>query len=227
MLSPDNIKIRYLRRARRGTIRILPDGSIRVTVPFGVAIESVNKFLLEKANWIEEKQKKLKKIQDIRKFQVIDGEFFEIYGERLQLKTIIGRGSAVLHENKLLLPVPLNKTHPEEYMNKLFIDWCKTQALKKIRERVEYYSRSLGLVPKSISMKNYKSRWGACSSKGDLIFNWQIIFFKPEHFDYVVAHELCHLKEMNHSERFYRMLDVLGFSKKKIHAEMRYLRNLI
>ena len=63
-------------------------------------------------------------------------------------------------------------------------------------------------------------------TKKDLIFNWQIIIMKENHFNYVVAHEVCHLKEMNHSLRFYKLLSQLGFEKNSIHSEMRYLKNL-
>jgi predicted metal-dependent hydrolase len=106
------------------------------------------------------------------------------------------------------------------------VKWYKLKALEKIEVSVAHYGSLLGVKSKSITLKNYKSRWGACSAKGDLIFNWQIITFNQNLFNYVVAHEICHLKEMNHSRRFYQLLEQLGFNKKEIHSQMRYLRNL-
>jgi len=71
-----------------------------------------------------------------------------------------------------------------------------------ITERVEYFSKKYNFYPKKITIKNNKTNWGSCSSKGNLNFNYRLIFLKPEEVDYVVVHELCHLKEMNHSKKF-------------------------
>lgn len=226
MLDNLNVEIRYLKRARRGTIRILPNSIVKVTVPFGVPESEIRKFLLSKSEWIIKKQQKLNLIQDQRKIKITNGELLPIYGQELQLKIIEGYGSAVQNENYLIVPVPKAEDEIEKYVKASLTKWYKIQAVKKIQERVIYYSNLLGLKPKSLAIKNYKSRWGACSSKGALIFNWQIIMFSQNHFDYVIAHELCHLKEMNHSKKFYQMLQQLGFQKNKIHSEMRYLRNL-
>ena len=77
------------------------------------------------------------------------------------------------------------------------------QALKVIPQRVAYYAPKVGVSYGKITIRNQKSRWGSCSSKGNLNFNCLLMLTPPEVIDSVVVHELCHRKEMNHSDRFY------------------------
>lgn len=77
------------------------------------------------------------------------------------------------------------------------------QALKVIPERVAYYAPKVGVSYGKITIRNQKSRWGSCSSRGNLNFNCLLMLTPPEVIDSVVVHELCHRKEMNHSDRFY------------------------
>ena len=77
------------------------------------------------------------------------------------------------------------------------------EAVKDIPERVRKYASIIGVTYGRITIRNQKSRWGSCSSKGNLNFNCLLMLAPPEHRDYVVVHELCHRKEMNHSKRFW------------------------
>ncbi len=77
------------------------------------------------------------------------------------------------------------------------------EAVKDIPERVKKYASIIGVTYGRITIRNQKSRWGSCSSKGNLNFNCLLMLAPPEHRDYVVVHELCHRKEMNHSRRFW------------------------
>ena len=91
-------------------------------------------------------------------------------------------------------------------VDKLTMDEIRTlaeQALKLIPERVKYYASLIGVTYGRITIRNQRSRWGSCSSKTNLNFNCLLMLTPPEVIDSVVVHELVHLKEMNHSERFY------------------------
>ena len=77
------------------------------------------------------------------------------------------------------------------------------QALKIIPTRVEYFARIIGVTYGNITIRNQKTRWGSCSSKGNLNFNCLLMLAPPEVLDYVVVHELCHRKQMNHSKAFW------------------------
>ncbi len=82
------------------------------------------------------------------------------------------------------------------------------QAAKEyIPKRVAYYAQLLDVTYATISIRDQKTRWGSCSSKGNLSFSWRLILAPPKVLDYVVVHELCHRKEMNHSPRFWALVE--------------------
>ncbi len=81
------------------------------------------------------------------------------------------------------------------------------KALKVIPKRVEYYAKIMGVTYGRITIRNQVSRWGSCSAKGNLNFNCLLMLCPAEVMDYVVVHELCHLKEMNHSKKFWSLVE--------------------
>jgi len=82
----------------------------------------------------------------------------------------------------------------------------KDEALNLLLERIEYFNQLYGYKYNKISVKNQKSRWGSCSRKGNLNFNYKILFLSEEARDYIVVHELCHLNEFNHSKKFWDLV---------------------
>lgn len=82
----------------------------------------------------------------------------------------------------------------------------KNQALAFVRERLEYFNRFYGFIYHRVSVKNQRTCWGSCSKKGNLNFNYKIIFLPPALADWIVVHELCHLKELNHSKKFWSLV---------------------
>ena len=93
---------------------------------------------------------------------------------------------------------------PAEMLTPAQIQELAEQALEVIPRRVAYYAPKVGVTYGKITIRNQKSRWGSCSSKGNLNFNCLLMLAPPEVLDSVVVHELCHRKEMNHSDRFYK-----------------------
>lgn len=84
----------------------------------------------------------------------------------------------------------------------------KRRALEVLTERVEHFSRIYGLAPTKIKIGRATTRWGSCSKSGVLTFTYRAIFLEPNLLDYLVVHELCHLKEFNHSLRFWKLVGV-------------------
>jgi len=83
---------------------------------------------------------------------------------------------------------------------------CQARAKKLINERLKYYNQFYNFVYHKISIRRQKTRWGSCSSNKQLSFNYKLFFLPIELVDYVVVHELCHLKEMNHGKKFWQLV---------------------
>src|SRR3989338_9320393 len=83
----------------------------------------------------------------------------------------------------------------------------KSNAFKLAKSRADYFSVEHNFSYKEISIRNQKTRWGSCSSKGNLNFNYGIVFLPAKLLNYVILHEMCHLKEMNHSKKFWRLME--------------------
>lgn len=92
---------------------------------------------------------------------------------------------------------------PEHFARKLG-DWLKAQARQDLEQQVQLHAARLKLSPKGITIRDQTSRWGSCSSSGQLNFSWRLVLAPPFVLDYVAAHEVAHLREMNHSPRFWR-----------------------
>ena len=221
-----NVQIKYRRKIRRVTLRVLPGKVIRVTAPHRLPQKDIKDFILRSKEWILKQHQFIEEKPPERHFEFKSEEKFTYCGQIYELKLIEGTHAITLQENFLILSVPKKYLSDKKYIERKLIRWYKMQAITKIHERVAHFTKLIGVKEKSVSIKNYKSRWGCCSSKGDLIFNWQIITFDSDLFDYVVAHEVSHLKEMNHSVRFYYWLSQLGFEKNKYNALMRSARNI-
>ena len=85
--------------------------------------------------------------------------------------------------------------------------WYRIRAKENIESRVKVFAAKIGESPNKVTIKAQKTRWGSCSSLGNLNFNWRLIMMPQKIIDYVVVHELCHLKEMNHSSTFWNRVE--------------------
>lgn len=101
---------------------------------------------------------------------------------------------------------------------------AKRPALALIKERLEYFNNFYGYKINSVKVKSQNSRWGSCSKSGNLNFNYQLIYLTPEQRDYVIVHELCHLKELNHSQRFWDLVEQTIPNYKEIRKGLKNIR---
>lgn len=96
---------------------------------------------------------------------------------------------------------PFARTNNAEYAK------LKEYARQFVNERIEKYNEYYGFKYNKIAIRNQKTRWGSCSSKGNLNFNYKVVLLPKRHADYIIVHELCHLKEFNHSKRFWALVE--------------------
>jgi len=128
----------------------------------------------------------------------------------LKIHTYPNKGSKLTYAFKTL-HIYINKTlsqkEREEEIKRLLINWYKEKALCIITHRIEKYLELIDFKPQEIKIRDHKIRWGSCTKDGKLIFNWRIIMAPISAIDYVIVHELCHMKEPTHSTRFWSMVE--------------------
>lgn len=188
-------KVTIVRSARRRSlgIQIMPDLSIRVSIPYFFPQNKVNQFLKDKEDWIKNAQRQLQ-LRNIKQ----DANEYLYLGKPYQLILRQNKKSIVELEDKLYVA-----SSSEKYVKTYLESWYKQQARKIILERVHHYAKLGGYTYKSVSLMSATTRWGSCSSQKNLNFNWKLIMAPLEVLDYVVCHELAHLLELNHSRNFW------------------------
>jgi predicted metal-dependent hydrolase len=109
--------------------------------------------------------------------------------------------------NPYLIYVPKSiKENKEEYIKAALEGWYRIRAEKIFAEKIRFYAEKLKVYPKRIVIKDQKTKWGSCSSKGNINFNFRVIMAPENIIDYLVVHELCHLVHMNHSSDFWNLV---------------------
>ena len=199
--------IRSKRRRKTISLLIKEDGRIAIYVPYHTPKGEIEKFIKEKQSWIVEKiSEKERSIKETRK-AFIPGEKFLYLGESYPLE--IGD----IHHKGLPLKLSFGKfILDKDYLERArdhFIHWYQREAQEKLEPRVRYFSNRLQLFPKGLKITSAKHRWGSCSRDNRLSFSWRIIMAPWSVIDYVVIHELVHIKEKNHSKRFWDFLEVI------------------
>ena len=109
--------------------------------------------------------------------------------------------------NDLHIGVP--EPHRRGAVRGLLLLWLKSRALEALTPRVAHYAARVSLPPPPLKLSNARSQWGVCMASGRLRLSWRLVHLDPELADYVVAHEVAHLVELNHSERFWALVEWL------------------
>lgn len=198
-------------------IHIDEDGQVIVKVPAFMKKDQIDHFVCQKAGWIREKVAMAVRVNQMKIIhRFAQGEPFLYLGKTYPLHisydTNVRRVCVSLGSESLLIQTPVID---HKNMKAAVLLWYRENAAKLFEQRISYYGLRLGTMPERIIVKEQKSRWGSCSSAREIRLNWKLIMAPAEIVDYVVVHELCHLKEMNHSPRFWRLVESLCPEYKK------------
>ena len=213
-ISHDGVVIPYkLRRSkrRRKTFQIsVNDAGVRVAVPYRTPNREVQAFLTSHAPWILKQLAKLEDRPAPKSF--VTGETMPYLGRNIGLtvkKRPITEAHVRLHQGSFLVDVPqsLEGEDLREEIKRAFLHWYLQRAKQRITEAVNlrWPSMKKGDKPQVI-IGNQKTLWGSCAADGTLRFNWRLVMMPPPLMDYVVVHELAHLKQRNHSPAFWKVV---------------------
>lgn len=175
---------------------------IRVVVPAGQPIDPES-LLTENAGWVLEKKRKYDEYRAAapdREF--VEGESFPFLGTDRFVR-VAEVSDASVKEDALVLPRSrVAAGSLKDALEKLY----REQARSHLHERVEFFADRMNVEPKKIELRNQRTRWGSCSVKKTLSFNWRLMMAPPEVVDYVVVHELAHLRVEQHTRRFWTLV---------------------
>lgn len=229
----NNRRIEYIlfQSPRKNVLfQALPEGITRVYAPKYMRLRDIDELVRQRADELAEMHRNMdhRLEEDRRSHPVSDGSTIVIEGIPHVLRLYPGRPvSGIIKGNEYHLTLPSPDSDPD--IRGAIRSTLSVRALERIRSRVNFYSPLIGVQPGRIAIRDQKSRWGSCSSKGNLNFNWKLIMAPPQVLDYVVIHELCHLLEFNHSPRFWqlvydRMPDYEAWKKwLKLHTDDLYM----
>ncbi len=199
------------RSSRRKTLSLIVEqGEVRVLAPSFVSRGDIDLFVQENTPWILQRvAHQQSQMQVYLQRNYISGETIPCLSHDLEL--VVERRAArkpILKNGRLYLSLPLRVTEDgrRDYLKEKLQQWYRSEALAWFSERVEHYQVLMNSQADSIRIKNYKAKWGSCSSGGELSFNWRLMLAPAEISDYVVVHEMCHLQEMNHSKVFWQLV---------------------
>ena len=205
--------LRVSTRARRLRLLVRPSSGgatdgLEVVVPRGVGITRVEAVLREKESWIV---RTLQRVADetarTAPAPLTNGRTLSFAGREIRLAVALGAAEGRVRAALLGGVLTLTVAMPEqEVIRAALVAWYRRQAKAIIAERLVHCNVAYGYAYGRVSIKEQKSRWGSCSRQGNLNFNWRLLLAPLSVLDYVVTHELAHLKEMNHSPRFWQVV---------------------
>ncbi|MDO9012050.1 MAG: SprT family zinc-dependent metalloprotease [Gallionella sp.] len=206
VLAGQHITYTLKRSARRRSIGLrINDKGLTVSMPLRASERWLNSVLQDKANWVLEKLEGWQ----TRKAQVLsmcDGEFIPYLGEQLTLRVQRSVFAAPACQYGDTLRVSVQDEGDAKNIEQRVSEWYRQQAGLLFAARVAHYAVLLNVAPRTIKLSTAKTQWGSCNARGTVRLNLQLIKFPLHLIDYVVVHELAHLREMNHSADFWKVV---------------------
>ena len=194
------IQIRKHRTSRRLVVRYQPlNKSLSLTLPQATSIKQGLHFVNEKRQWISNQ---LMQYSNIVTFS--DGQEIIVLGKNMRLEHVGGRGLVSEMEDALHIHGDI------EFMPRRVKNFLTQKLKSEIISLAQNFAAHLNIKIKSITLRDTSSRWGSCSHDGSLSFSWRLIFAPYEVMSYVVAHEVAHIREHNHSDSFWKLVEELS-----------------
>lgn len=197
------VRIRSDTNARRLTLRVRPaKRDVLLSVPVRVSRARALEFANQNVSWIHDKLTKLPPI-----IELIPESIIPIRGEHYRIIHVPeSRGTAWISHSSIDNKPALFVAGRAEHSRRRVKDFLFQLARSECTKSVAHYCKEIGKPPPRITLRDTASRWGSCSNKGELSFSWRLILAPPIVLDYLAAHEVTHLLELNHSERFWKIL---------------------
>ncbi|MDM8535947.1 SprT family zinc-dependent metalloprotease [Desulfobacterales bacterium HSG17] len=203
--------IRENPRTRRITIHVTPE-TMEVVTPPDTATSIIENFLNRKKQWVFNKIRNMEesvKKQSMQQPQIfMTGAKIPYRGRMMKIHVFVEkvRDISISYKNGFYITIPDLLKNSDNAVKYRLRNWMIKQVEKDCKAFVRYYSKKLDLVPKGILVKKQKNLWGSCTKQGIIHINRQLAFAPKQILEYVVVHEICHLKHRNHTDEFWKLL---------------------
>ena len=189
---------------RRSVALQIADGKLTVRAPVGVSVAEVNALIARKQSWITKhlSQTQVQHTSDWLKqgcVPLLD----QLLPFQVQTASVSG---VMLSDGSVIVSMSKRARPTDAKLRQLLTDWYKQQANTWFTERVTFWQREMNLTSAALTIGNWKTKWGYCKSNAELGFNWRLMMAPVWIADYVVVHELAHLRHLNHSEQFWQLV---------------------
>jgi len=207
LLGGQWVEYRFARRHRR-TIAITVDATgLSVSAPLNAAWREIDGFLSEKQDWILERLAEWAGVRRAAPVLGLCGDRLPVFGEPLVLEVDAGRAAVRRAGSRLHVSTPVPSACHRVVA--LLLRWLRAQALAALEPRTAAAAARLGRSAPAVGISNAERQWGTCNARGAIRYSWRLAQLAPSLADYVVAHEVAHLVELNHSKRFWRVVESL------------------
>ncbi|OQD59888.1 hypothetical protein MBBAR_1c02980 [Methanobrevibacter arboriphilus JCM 13429 = DSM 1125] len=194
-------------RSNRKTIaiKINADSSLEVKAPVNLSKNKIDEFVNSKEKWIAKHSERISNNYFLKKqFELNFGDFILVRGQNNQIKPVDGK-RAIYNKDKKIFFIP--ETDKQNQIKEILIELYKKIAHNHINKRVNYFKNKMDVKPIKIGITSAKTRWGSCSGKNSVNFSWKLIMADDKTIDYVIIHELAHIKQHNHSKKFWNIVE--------------------
>lgn len=198
------VRVRRGRRTRHVRLHVDEQGAVTASIPARFAADRLDPIVRERADWLHDVLARMEQKSRDSQVDLERGDPVRWLGRWVPTRLERGgrRSTVRLDDDRLVLRVP----DGDDAYDAL-VAWYRREARVIFEARVETWSDLLGLTPGKVSIREQRTRWGSCTHKGDLSFNWRLVLAPEWVLDSIVVHELCHIDELNHSSRFWALLD--------------------
>ena len=214
-----SLEIQIKRTNRKRTISLqVKDNKLIINAPRTVSRKNLDEVIQRKQKWIKQRAILNFEEQNLRNRKFIDNETFYFRGNEYRLSLIWGGKEEVkIVDGLLLVTFKDDRSIDSKNVKSLIEDWYVRESTKILNTRTYEFAKKMKVRPTEITVKNYVSKWGSCTAKNKISYNWRIIMAPDCIVDYLIIHELCHIIEHNHSKNFWNYVGTYceDFQKKR------------
>jgi len=209
-------------RSRRKTIGLSIDHrGLRVGAPPTARLGDIEGLIRQHAGWILDKLRHWQDKASPGPSTITDGLVLPYLGGQLTVRLAAGSNRAQWHADASQLTLGLRQPTPE-LARRVLENALRQRVRALFASRLAFFCARLGVAPPPLALTSARTRWGSCSQRSGIRLNWRLVHFPVSLIDYVVAHEVAHLKEMNHSPRFWSVVETLYPTWREARAELKH-----